>query len=493
MIDDTLAGYRTVRAVGETARARVFLVHMRQSEQRTSATVRSAPGQAIVETPLVTRALKQFHVGTTSAQVLIEVECLSRASGSHIVVVDDLAASTDDKPIVVVQWVGAGSLRRLLRDRSSLRPGEAITVIAPLVGALSRVHQSGVAIGAVSVDAVHFDDSGCPFFTEFGFAQLTDPSPTPVELQLNQTFREDRRQLATLANSVLAAVSADREGLRSVRELADWLSDDANTGVPDWGQQLERRLFCLGAPEPLRLASDATDMATKTSSVVRVVAAVDAARVAPALSETRSLLALPPWLDGHIAEAVQQVQHRYSSALSALAAWCRPVRVRTWVLAAIGLICVIAAGAIVAIGATDSGDSTAQSNEVSSFGERLAPETPDVTDSIHELPADAEHALPLLLKARSACLQDLSVVCLESVSPTGTPAYVSDVALVNAVLDGGELPPAALFNAAASEETQQLGDSVLFEFVDRDTSKPASVLLVKGEAGWRIRSYTLPE
>jgi hypothetical protein len=90
-------------------------------------------------------------------------------------------------------------------------------------------------------------------------------------------------------------------------------------------------------------------------------------------------------------------------------------------------------------------------------------------------------------------LRDLSVVCLESVSPVGTPAYSSDIAIVDAILAGGELPTEALFDAASSVELQRLGDSLLFEFVDGDVSQPASILLVKGEAGWRIRSYTLPE
>lgn len=436
---------------------------------------------------------------------------MSRAIGLHVVAVDDLVASADDKPIVVAQWVGAGSLRRLLRDRRSLRPGEAITIIAPLVGALSRVHQSGVAIGAVNVDAVHFDASGCPFFTEFGCAQMTVPNPTPVELQLGQNFREDRRQLSSLARNVLAAVSAGAESSHSVSDLNDWLSDDANSASADWGQELEQRLFGIGAPEPLRLIAEVSEEESMTSSTVRMCAAVESPRMAASSSEARVLLALPPWLDGHISDALQLARHQYVRGLRALAAWSRTLRVRTWLLAAIGLICVILSAAILSTETADSGDSAEQSNEVSGRGDTLAPHPPEGTEtaetaetaeipeprtptaSLNELPADAEHALRLLLDARAACLRDLSVVCLESVSSVGTPAYLSDVALVQAVLAGGEFPTAALFDVEASAKTQQLGDSVLFEFVDGDTSKPASVLLVRGEAGWRIRSYTLPE
>ena len=37
--------------------------------------------------------------------------------------------------------------------------------------------------------------------------------------------------------------------------------------------------------------------------------------------------------------------------------------------------------------------------------------------------------------------------------------------------------------------TEQLGDSALVTVVDPGDSEPASFLLVKGEAGWRIRDY----
>jgi hypothetical protein len=141
------------------------------------------------------------------------------------------------------------------------------------------------------------------------------------------------------------------------------------------------------------------------------------------------------------------------------------------------------------ITSTRSSESDRES-ESASGADHLSSNAPD---SLEVLPSDPVLALPVLLTTRYGCLRDLSVVCLESVSPVGTPAYSSDTAIVDAILAGGELPPEALFDAASSVELQQLGDSVLFEFVDGDVSKPASVLLVKGEAGWRIRSYTLPE
>jgi hypothetical protein len=167
------------------------------------------------------------------------------------------------------------------------------------------------------------------------------------------------------------------------------------------------------------------------------------------------------------------------------------VRKRTWVLAAVAVTLLIAA---VVLFATEEPPESQQSQ----LQQQVA--VPDVDRGSSQrigsdgddLKGDANQALTALLSLRAECLRNLSVVCLETVSSSGTPAYLSDVALINSVIAGGELPPNVVFDAAESIQKQQLGDSVLFEFGGGDTSKPASILLVKGEAGWRIRSYMLP-
>jgi hypothetical protein len=498
VINNAVAGYRTVRALGESGGDRMILVTNLHPVSKGVATAARSFSQSYGESVPEIRAMKRFSAGTTTAQMLAQVECLTRVQGDHIAAIDDLAASGDDEPLLVLHWAGAGTLRRLLRERPSLRPGEAITIIVPLVGAMSRAHRAGVAIGDVSLDAVRFDESGCPFFTEFSFAQLRTSTPTPAELEHDPAFREDRRQLAWVARSVLSAVRADHDRVRAVGELNDWLSDDTSTGARDWDQQVELRLFALGAPEPLRLAGDtpvggAPAGGGNEENVAREVAAFGSADVAPPASEARSLLALPPWLDGHVFEAIQYVRRQCSVGASAFIALCRPVRARTWVVAAIGAVCVVAALVVAGSSSSDGREANAQANRSSEVADGGEPEGLEETADLGKTPSDAAQALLVLLEARQRCLRDLSVGCLESVSLVGTPAYVGDAALIEAVLAGGELPKASLLNSVSRVELQQLGDSVLCEFVDADTSKPASVLLMKGEAGWRIRSYTLPE
>lgn len=493
MTDDAVAGYRRVRALTETATARLVLVHTFGSESELAVDAGGAAASATLATTSGIRALKRLHSSSSVALMLSEAECLSRAAGEHTIAVDDLAAAADDSPILVLHWTGVGTLRRLLRSRQSLRVGEAITIIAPLVSALSRIHQSGVAIGDVGLDTVQFDEAGRPFFSEFSSAQLRRVNATPAEILEDTAFRADRRQLAAVAASVLAAVHTDRDGQRSIDELNDWLSDDATSAAREWDQLIEQRLFHLGAPEPLRLTADPITTGTDASAAGNLTNRTGIRGAEESISEARSLLALPPWLDGQVAVVVTQFAEQIGGWRRAIIRWCRPVRPRTWVIAVIGIVCVLAAGSIIALDAPAGGAAEESLLDPADSPSSVA-DTPSTEESVAEtLSVDAEEALGVLLAARAACIRDLSVVCLEAISPAGTPAYVNDAALIEAVLGGAELPTDAVFDPSRGEKKQELGDSVLFEFLNDDTSKPASVLLVKGEAGWRLRSYTLPE
>ena len=484
MTDDTVTGYRIVRTLGETAQAQVFLVHAGANEHE--GVVR---GSARI--PAQICAIKRFHSSVSTSEILTEVECLSRARGRHVIAVDDLASAPDGSPVIVLGWVGSGTLRRLLRERTTLRSGEAITILAPLLGALNRIHETGVSIGEVSLDAIRFDETGCPFFAEFGASQRRVTAPTPLEMQRDEGFRDDRRQLASVASSVLSAVRAERDILRLVSELSSWLGDATHTNDAGWSHAFEQQLFSLGAPEPLRLVADAGEISIALPSAPLVFgSAVRDGTLPP--SDARVILALPHWLDSQLGETLRAVNRNVVERRDAIAAWCRPVRKRTWVLAAVAVTLLIAA---VVLFATEEPPESQQSQlpQQVAVPDVDRGSSPRIGSDGDDLKGDANQALTVLLGVRADCLRNLSVVCLEAVSAAGTPAYLSDVALIDSVIAGGELPQNVVFDAAASIPKQQLGDSVLFEFNDGDISKPASVLLVKGEAGWRIRSYTLSE
>ena len=94
-------------------------------------------------------------------------------------------------------------------------------------------------------------------------------------------------------------------------------------------------------------------------------------------------------------------------------------------------------------------------------------------------------AAVVLLQVRERCIRDLSAECLDDVDQPGSSAREADRALVAAMLDGAGSGPLPAVEGAAL--AQRWGDSALVTLAPN--SEPASVLLVKGEAGWRIRDY----
>ena len=135
-------------------------------------------------------------------------------------------------------------------------------------------------------------------------------------------------------------------------------------------------------------------------------------------------------------------------------------------------------------------------------------------------------AASALVEARQGCIRSMSIVCLDSVAQQGSVAMDDDVALIRALQAGAEPPAASALGAtdmphsasvvAPSEQTapsehtpsgeQTPSGGALFELVERlgatalveirstdsavtGETATASLLLMKGEAGWRIRSY----
>ncbi|WP_394768151.1 hypothetical protein [Lacisediminihabitans sp.] len=75
--------------------------------------------------------------------------------------------------------------------------------------------------------------------------------------------------------------------------------------------------------------------------------------------------------------------------------------------------------------------------------------------------------------------------CLDSVDQAGSAAIEADENLIRTAQQDRRKPvPLAADHA---ELVQRLGDSAMVRIVGADGAPPASLLLVRGSAGWRIR------
>ena len=86
--------------------------------------------------------------------------------------------------------------------------------------------------------------------------------------------------------------------------------------------------------------------------------------------------------------------------------------------------------------------------------------------------------------------------CLDTVDQAGSAVIESDRDLLRGLKKGVPLPAEATLEGFMPRLIQQLGDSAIIQLVTADggvvTDKnPAPLLLVRNEAGWRIRDLSL--
>ena len=112
--------------------------------------------------------------------------------------------------------------------------------------------------------------------------------------------------------------------------------------------------------------------------------------------------------------------------------------------------------------------------------------TPALEDPEGAGAEDPAVALRALLEVRAECIHDLSVLCLDAVAQPGSSALAHDQQLVRDLQRGGEMPEMIRADEIVVEE--RLGGTALMT-VTSANSEPASILVMRSEAGWRIRDY----
>jgi hypothetical protein len=110
----------------------------------------------------------------------------------------------------------------------------------------------------------------------------------------------------------------------------------------------------------------------------------------------------------------------------------------------------------------------------------------DTTDTSPQVAGDDPlAALPALLSRRTDCFRELSQLCLGDVDEPGSSALEADRVALAALQSQARQP--VIISAEGAGIVERWGDSVIVALAPH--SEPASLLLLKGEAGWRIRDY----
>ncbi|MGV8912313.1 MAG: hypothetical protein ACOH14_06810 [Rhodoglobus sp.] len=397
MINQTIAGYRLVRTVGESTRACVILGQPAVSTDE--------PSEPVILT------LYRSAVSTESVQA--ECDAMTRVSSEHLTTVWDIASSDDGSAVIVSEWIPGISLSKLLRMRAFVTAGEAVTILAPLVETLAKLHRNGVLHGNFGQDSVVFRASGSPVIVGLSRAVRSEVERAPAVLASDAGVHADIEALVRVVSGVMSAVRTEGANNSRLSEFEQWLSTTKLATDPGWAFELEKNIFGLGAPEPVRLLEHAEPAAERDPLNSHILSSSGRGGGGlPDRARTKtSSMGLPLWIHNELESILTMVRSQLECTREALRRWLAPVRLRVWLLGALAAMGIIAA--VIAAASSPSEPDIVPAHTLSPTTSEPIPSRTDVAPSV---------ALHELLAARERCFRDLSIECLRHVESSDSPA-----------------------------------------------------------------------
>jgi hypothetical protein len=509
---DVLVGHRLVRRVGTGTRSEVYLA---------AATAGPTGAHPV--------ALKVFRRGSDPESIGREVRALLGTPPSTLPRLIDVATAEDGRVCLLLDYLPGPTLDRLLRDRGRIDAAELVTVAATVTATLQALHSVGLSCPLVRPSAVRFDRRGRPMLAGLGGLVKLPEGAAGVAVR-----RDAAVGLASHVQTLLAYLDPQDAAAASARALlAEFTSVTVARPFPATLDGLEAALFRWAAAGPVRgavpggvrddgravVVRDHADPTRGDSPVPRLIP-VGVSDAAPApvipvdLVRGAARVALGRLRDGWTRLWGAPPQRRRSDG-SRRVLPLRPV------LLCAGLVVALSAGGLALVSSPPSGPG-AGGPAVADVGARSRPgdqgpgdQGADATeadtteadtteaDSVERAQQagdgsaiegdDPVAAVLALLRQREVCLAEASVLCLDDVHQAGSVAMAADGYRIRHLQSG---PDAAdpLGGSAASldaELQERTGNAALVTLSDASgagvNAQPASALVIKGEAGWRLR------
>ncbi len=464
MTGDVVGGYRLVRSLGEGTRAEVYLGH---------------PIVAPETSPQV--ALKIYRAGVPFADIERELHALTTAAGPHVVSVLDISTGIDGSPVLVLERVSGRSLASLLAARGTLSIGEAITVLVPLAGAVGRIRAAGIAHTRIGPGSVFFTNDGAPVLACFGGSAVTKATNS-LQREASDALGADLADFRDVARVVVLAAHGSATD-PALMQLMQWM--DAAPLDDGFVDELIARLFEVGTPEPVQLSAEvvapAPDVRTGLQQARRRAGSHDSTLGRSAIGALTGALARLDRLPDLVARAKEIIA---------------PVRARFWVIGLGALATMVLALVVVPQNPSDaiSGATPSPASSATPTSTRTPIPSISEPDNAADVTGDdPAAALDALLAVRDECIRSASILCLDGVGQVGSAALAEDQERIRS-LQGApdsieEVQVATIPDTPREFQIEeQLGGAALVT-VTGSNSEPASVLMIRSEAGWRIRDY----
>lgn len=497
-----LGGYRLVRRLATGARAQLFLVTAEPAGEELD-------DHAAAERPLL---LRVYDEAAEQQTVTAELEALETLGGGPLPAIADLFTA-GSSICLVVELIPGRRLSNVLDERR-LTPGEAVTVLAPIVAAVSELARAGFAHPALTAADVRFDAAGRPRITGLGRLQrlgAASAERTALERHAHEALVDLLELVAGAANPATA--------LQQLVELAR--SRLAARPFEPFARSLEQELFRVAVAAPVRGVGEdhrATGIVPPPPSAIGAPGGWPngAASVPPGAPSTpsgsigrgRFRRGTRPQVSGAAPRAaLSELLAAEVPVLELLRSgrWRgrlaeRLVRRRGAVVVG-ALLSAATSVLLLTLVPPDRGDSVERAAESrpsapeAPSSERLTPpddagptdlegetlaEGPSASDDGEALAATAAE----LLADRATCLAVADPECLAQLVQPGSALERSDLARI-----AGEQPvEQAPYDLDAVAVVGTMGGAVLLEVpISGAEREPASLLMIRSEAGWRLR------
>ena len=520
---DTLLGFRLVRRIGSGSRSEVFLA---------KPAVGAPDGSPV--------ALKVFRADTEPAGMGRQVRALQVAGPAALPVLLDVATTPEGRVCLVLRHLPGLTLDRLLAERGRVGAGEVVTVAATVTATLQALHNAGLSHPLVQPSSVRFDDRGRPVLLGLGALNELPPGAAGVAMRRDAAigltgflrcllaYLDPADAAAPGAEELLAEFSstvlarpfpASLAGLEAA--LFAWAPAGAVQGavpgsapgpaaepaVPLGDRVPVPRLVSVAASEPAAAGPTPSLPVPRrgeaTAGRVRRLRAVVGRRAAAGRRAVTTSLAVAARTGGARIDRARFDRTERSEAVGSGSAPARRLPGRRTLLLGSGLAVILSIGGLAALSAVPP-ESTARSGtapgnvgtETPEHAPGQAGATPGTAEPEGVLPSvltgdDPAAAVLELLRRRAECLAEASVLCLDGVDQPGSVLMAADGYRIrqlqtepSAAPSAG--PPAGPVTADVRERTGNAALVVLSGGAGVN-AQPASALMIKGEAGWRLR------
>ncbi|TFC00267.1 MULTISPECIES: hypothetical protein [unclassified Cryobacterium] len=518
-----VAGYRVLRRIGSGDLSDVYLGASAEG---------GIDGQREVVVLKVFREVHAVGAGTGGAAIDREVRALESIPDGGVGRLLDVATLPDGRVCLVLAEDRGGALGAVLAGERLLDPGEAVTILAPVLAAVARLYDGGWLHPGISPGVIRFDGAGRPVVGGLGgLRDLPPPGQDRDELQ-----GEARCACGDVVQTVLDRV-AKRGQPPADALFAAWRSGTYREALAG----LERALFEWSPAAPVRFGGHDVAPGHGTSTDIRgrspgqgpltsLEAALDAhvwpllrawavqvaGTIGGRLTGIRRVVPAPRAHRGRAAHSFgpgtrpgPERSPRPSTRRGTWTAADDPARWRRRGLilagASVAVILVVGAWTALAPPSLSSGAHPSSVGAVpprSALGSGEGPATgPTTADQVVLRGEDPAAATAALLRIRALCLVTADRDCLAEVSQPDSPALAGASALIGHAPDGAtgsatgypHDSSAPTVDGSVPTVVNRIGNLALVALsvggAAPGNDKPASVLVVKGEAGWRLREF----